>query len=381
MTLKILFVPPIGLKIAADYKSEYQMAAIEQQVFGIAKELSSDGYDVFILRAWQGSKKIEKISGVNLINVNISTSQKSFQEDLPFLRIPSVLLEHVLFASKAYGQIKELSPDIIIISNILTGFFVHLISGDIKKMFITHDHDIYMYKGIISHLKGFMLNKIVNNSEKVITLNNSLRTYLSNRGYKIDAVIPNAVGFDSYQAAGDEGFMLFSGRLVSHKKVDDLLKVYSKLSGIIKEDLVIIGDGPCRKDLELLSKNLGSENRVHFVSFLPKKEYRDYLSKCSFFVFPSKEEAFGVVLIEAMASGKPVIARNIIGPRDIITHGYNGFLFNDEEELEKNIKLLLTENELKNDMGKSARKTVAERYTFKKIAKSYEYLIEQILNE
>lgn len=62
-------------------------------------------------------------------------------------------------------------------------------------------------------------------------------------------------------------------------------------------------------------------------------------------------EAFGVVIIEAMASRKPVIARNIVGPEDTITHGYNGLLFKDNKELKECIKLLLSNKKLRKKMG------------------------------
>ena len=104
-----------------------------------------------------------------------------------------------------------------------------------------------------------------------------------------------------------------------------------------------------------------------------KTELKAYLAKCSIFVLPSLFETFGIVLIEAMASGKPVIASDIPGPQDIIRNGYNGFLFEkaNEKELGKYLKLLIEDHSLRKQIGKNAQKTVEEQYTFEKVAEEY----------
>jgi glycosyltransferase involved in cell wall biosynthesis len=265
------------------------------------------------------------------------------------------------------------------ISTLFTGYFIYLFSsGNFKKVFTTHDHDVYLGKGIVSLLKRKMIQSIVKKSDKVVTLNDSMKRYMRERGFRIDAVIPNAISLSNYENSAEPGFILFAGRLVSHKKVEDLIKVYSEISADCREELVIIGSGPCRNELEHYAESLGLQGRVHFVSFLPRSQYRRYLSRCSVFAFPSEAEAFGVVIIEAMASGKPVIARNIIGPKDIISHGKDGFLFNNTGELSEYLKLLLSDEKLRKNLGKNARKTVEEKYTFSKVARAYLNLYENL---
>lgn len=379
--MKIVFIPPIGLKIVADYKSEYQMGAIEQQIFGLAKELSSKGCKVFILRSWASSKEIETICGVKLININVFATQRGFHESLSFTRLPIVSAKHLLFIIKAYKKIVEVNPDVINVSTLIPGFFIFKLNiANSWKVFITHSHDIFFDKGIVSFLKRKMIESIINNSNKVITLNNGMKNYLYDRGFRTDAVIPNAINLKDYKNREEAGFILYAGRLVPHKKVENLIKACSEVCGYFKEDLVVIGSGPCEKKLKNYAISLGLKDRVHFIPFLPRSKYRDYLSKCSIFVLPSEAEAFGVVIIEAMASSKPVIARNIIGPKDIITHGRNGFLFENNDELKKYLKLLLLNKELRKKLGKNARKTVEDKYTFDKIADQYLKLYERFVN-
>ena len=70
--------------------------------------MSSKGHEVLILRAWTGPKKIETISGIKIINVNVPTTQRGFHENLSFIRTPIVLIEHLIFSIKAYKIIREI---------------------------------------------------------------------------------------------------------------------------------------------------------------------------------------------------------------------------------------------------------------------------------
>ena len=377
--MKILFVPPIGLKIVADYKSEYQMGAIEQQIFGLAKALSSKGHRTFILRGWNSSKETEIISGVNFINVNVPFTQRGFKEKISLSTLPITYIEHLLSSIKAHRKIKALNPDIINTSTLASYYFFSKLSiPNSRKVFIAHSHDLLFTGGVISCVKRKIVKSIVSNSDAVVVLTDGMKNYLNDRGFKVDYVIPNALNLCDYSDGGDDGFILHAGRLVPHKRMEDLIKAYSEISDDIKEDLVIIGSGPCEKALKTYAASLGVKDRVIFIPFLPRSKYRDYLSKCSIFVLPSEAEAFGVVIIEAMASGKTVIARNIIGPRDIIDHGYNGFLFNDNKELKEYTTMLLSDISLRKKIGDNARKTVEKKYTFSKIADSYEELYESL---
>jgi glycosyltransferase involved in cell wall biosynthesis len=82
--------------------------------------------------------------------------------------------------------------------------------------------------------------------------------------------------------------------------------------------LDIVGDGPSRKEYEMLAVELGISDKVYFHGLKSKQEIAQFMRKSHFFVLPSLLETFGVVLIEALASGLPVITSNIGGPNEII---------------------------------------------------------------
>lgn len=379
--MKILFIPPIGLKIVADYKSEQQMGAIEQQIFGLAKKLFSRGHETFIVRGWKSLKETEIISGVKFINVNVRFMQRGFQEKVSLIRFPISNTQLLSFSVRAYKKLKALNPDIINTSSLDTHYFSSKLNiPNSRKAFTAYNYNFFSDGGATSCLKRKIIKNIISDSDAMVVLTEGMKNYLNDWGFKVDYVIPCALNLSDYSYGGDEGFILSAQRLVPHKRLEDLIKAYSEIIDNVKEDLVIIGSGPCESKLKSYAISLGLKDRVHFVPFLPKSDYHGYLSKCSIFVLPSKAEAFGVVIIEAMASGKPVVARNIIGPKDIITHGHDGFLFGNNYELKKYLQLLLSDKGLRKKLGKNARRTVEQNYTFDKISKQYLKLYERLIN-
>lgn len=125
---------------------------------------------------------------------------------------------------------------------------------------------------------------------------------------------------------------------------------------------------------------LGISGRVHFLGEID--DVPGFLRQMNVKVLPSKNEAFGVALIEAMACGLPVIASNISGPRDIIEDGISGFLFpqGDSVALTNCIKKLIKHPKLRADMGGNARKRIEEKFSIEREVAAHERLYEEILS-
>ena len=114
---------------------------------------------------------------------------------------------------------------------------------------------------------------------------------------------------------------VYFGRLAAEKNVDEFFE--ADLPGT----KLVIGDGPER---ERLMRRYG--DTAHFVGYKKGQELVDWLSLCDVFVFPSRSETFGLVVVEALACGIPVAAHDVTGPRDIIERGVDGFLSDDLQE-------------------------------------------------
>jgi len=126
---------------------------------------------------------------------------------------------------------------------------------------------------------------------------------------------------------------------------------------------------------------LGISDRVHFLGEIGN--IPEFLKQIDVKVLPSKKEAFGVALIEAMACGLPVIASNISGPRDIIEDGKSGYLFpqGDSETLAYYIKKFQNDPELRVNMGFNARKRVEDRFSIEREVAAHETLYLECLND
>jgi glycosyltransferase involved in cell wall biosynthesis len=287
---------------------------------------------------------------------------------------------YLAFSFKALRMLRAIAPDIINVSTVLQAFIMFSFIKP-AKIYITHSHDMYVHDTPYSMLKKLMLKHALSSSDAVVALTNNIKSYLENMGFKINAVIPNAVDPDDYECSEqtDGNYELYSGRLVRHKKVLELLESFSSLQATNPSKLVISGAGPQKKLLTEWVRRKNIQDSVSFFPFLSRADYKRTLAQCSFFVLPSTTEAFGVVIIEAMASGKPVIARRVPGPTDIITHGYDGLLFSNFSELGECRKLLLSNKQLRRQIGRNARGTVVQKYAINKVVNEYEALYKSLM--
>lgn len=123
--------------------------------------------------------------------------------------------------------------------------------------------------------------------------------------------------------------------------------------------LVIIGDGPDKKNLEAMIKNLGLDKKVYLLGKKPQNELPLYLAAADVFVLNSGYEGFSHQILESMALGVPVIASAVMGNRELIHQGQNGFMvkYNDEFNLIEAIKTLHQDDAMKNQFIAEGKKT------------------------
>lgn len=182
------------------------------------------------------------------------------------------------------------------------------------------------------------------------------------------------ISFLSNRERGETSRVLYVGRLVRSKGVDDLLTAFSKVSKSVDGvRLTIVGDGPERDSLNRQSHELGLEKLVDFVGTLRGTNLQNEYEKCSVFVLPSKSlsdepvtEALGLVLIEAAMHGKPLIGSRVGGIPEIIHEGRNGFLVPqaDPEKLASAITALLMDKKLREEMGRNSLDMAKNQYTW-----------------
>lgn len=129
-------------------------------------------------------------------------------------------------------------------------------------------------------------------------------------------------------------------------------------------DLVIAGDGPDKEAYQKYSSELNVEDHVHFLSDVSDVDLATLYKKCELFVLPSRLEAFGLVLLEAMIYGKPIVATNVGGVPEVIEDGYNGILVTpNSSALFLGIEALLSAPQLKDTFGKRSKEVVSKKFS------------------
>ncbi len=177
-------------------------------------------------------------------------------------------------------------------------------------------------------------------------------------------------------------FVLCVGRLVSYKGVEFLIRA---LEGI-KARLRIIGTGPLDGSLRNLAQEKGLADRVEFLGHVSDQDLVAYYHACDVFVLPSitNAEMFGVVQLEAMACHKPVISTNLpTGVSWVNQHGKTGYVVSpgNAEELAQRIQHLISNSQLREEMGEAGRMRVEQHFTSTKMAAAMLQVYQEMLSE
>ncbi|MBT8439229.1 MAG: glycosyltransferase family 4 protein [Gammaproteobacteria bacterium] len=184
---------------------------------------------------------------------------------------------------------------------------------------------------------------------------------------------------EDYGIPGDATVLVTVGRLVSRKAVDQLISV---LSSIEDPDvhLVVIGSGPQEESLKKIAAELDLTARVHFTGQLEEDEKFGLLRMADIYASTSQHEGFGIVYLEAMASGLPIVCYDYGGQTDFLETGINGFVvsLNDIDKFRQGCEQLIRDKELRKQVAEQNLKDVSEYY-IDRCADRYLQLFERVI--
>jgi len=214
-------------------------------------------------------------------------------------------------------------------------------------------------------------------------------------GDKVE-IIPNGVktekfravniepGFKNRFARDDEKVVFFVGRLVREKGVQVLIEsAPSILHAFPNAKFVIAGKGPMEGELHYRARAMGLEDKILFTGYIDDETRNKLYSVSTVAVFPSLYEPFGIVALEAMAAGTPVVVSDTGGLSEIVTHGDNGLKAypGNANSLANNIVRLLTDEVYAAQIKNRAGRLVKEVYDWSAIAQRTLSLYNSILRE
>lgn len=280
--------------------------------------------------------------------------------------------------------------------------FVYIVSKLRKMRYVISYHNDAISGGLIGlyfkFYKNTVMKLILSGSDRIIISsydygNNSfLKNYIRGNPKKI-VEIPYGVDVDRFNQDvqcddikkqhgldGNKTVLFVGGLDKPHyfKGLDYLIESIAKIknSGV---KLLIVGDGDLKDHYIDTARVAGVGDRVIFAGKISDEDLPKYYSSCDVFVLPSVTtgESFGLVLVEAMASGKPVIASDLPGLRAVVDDGKNGFLASpkDADAIAIRIEELLNNPELSKSCGENGRKKVEEKYSWSIIGKQLEKVL------
>tara|TARA_E500000178_G_scaffold119749_1_gene119843 strand:+ start:194 stop:1237 length:1044 start_codon:yes stop_codon:yes gene_type:complete len=214
--------------------------------------------------------------------------------------------------------------------------------------------------------------------KKVLTVN-SFTMKLINKKYKAEIAkyLPNCIDTRNKKLilknSKKEIIVGAMGRLVEKKGFESLINVFKRLKGI---HLHIAGDGPL---MSFLGKKAYGYNNIKLLGWI--KDKNEFFKKIDIFFCSSYIEPFGLVILEAMLNGVPVISTKCRGPLDIIEHMKNGILVNidNKYEMEKAVRLLEKDKLLRKQISKNAFETLKDKYSIQVYKKNLFSEIKKIL--
>ena len=167
----------------------------------------------------------------------------------------------------------------------------------------------------------------------------------------------------------------------AYKGVDHLV---AALPALLKTHpdvrLVAVGEGSDRPRLQSIARDSGVADHIHFLPFIAHHELPNAYDHCEVFAMPSRGEGFGLVFIEAMARGRPVIGGAHGGTPEIIDDGVNGFLvpYGDVGQIVDRLARLLADDTLRREMGAQALAKARRDFTFSRFASELEAILREL---
>ena len=348
----------------------------ENNCFYLSRELAKI-HEVHVFTSHKGQHKYhESIEGIH-----IHRSREIFRFGYYAAFYPGMLL-----------QVLNTKLDVLHVHSY--GFLWHDIIVSIKKIFnpklklVITPHGPFMaldnypfHARVYRNIVNFIEYPVNNIYDIIFQVNPFQKEWLVNHGFQENKIkyLPNGISKELFEKIDNSDFtkkyklrnkivMSFIGRLQRYKGVDQAIRVLNKLPQNVV--LFVLGSGEDKERLVKLVSDSRLNNRVFFLN--GNNILRNKLLKSSdVLIFPSKWEAFGIVILEAMAFGKAIISTMTEGGKFLVEDGKNGFLFNfgNLTELEEKLNLVINNRKLR------------DKIRINNIKKSKEFLWENIVNE
>jgi glycosyltransferase involved in cell wall biosynthesis len=262
-----------------------------------------------------------------------------------------------------------------------------LFNPGIKTVVVTYGVDVWRPLSTLDR-------SALRNADKVLAISEFTRDEVVERHSvpreRIDLFPPSLdpfwqVDMPSQESQATPPMILTVGRLERsevYKGVDSVIK---SLPAVVAEygavDYRVVGKGDDVPRLKALAEELSVSEYVTFTGGVSEQELRDYYRRCSLFVMPSEKEGFGIVFLEAMAYGKPVVGGAHCGTPSVVRDGVTGLLVNRQDiaGLSRAINGLLSDDQSREKLGRAGHERLLSEFAFERFESNLDVLLSSLL--
>ena len=343
------------------------------------------------------ASELVKKGGISSFNKNLIRALKENGENLSLVELKnSNLSQKIIFTLKILFKILLFGPDIIFCSHINFSSICYFLKKIFKKdyIIITHGIDVWDIKdgfkakalkmaNKVVAVSNFTKNKIIKNinelEEKIFILPNSID--------KNEFLIKEKPIYlmEKYNIKKNDGVILTLARLSNSEKYKGYDKIIEILPDIKEKfpniKYILAGTGDDEGRIKKIISELNLNSSVIMPGYLSDEEKADFFNLCDVFAMPSKGEGFGIVFLEALACGKPVIAGNKDASSEPLLGGELGILIDpdDKDEIKKAIiGILKKKAPARFFNGRFLREKVIENFGFEKFKEETKNLIYEL---
>lgn len=367
-----------------------QLNGIATSVEVCSRALAERGHEVYIIAPRYPRYKDEAGNVYRLTSIKfVSTPEMRWALQLPEKPLLDILkLNFDVIHGHAGGGITFLGLQLARAKGIPFVCTYH-------TLFNHYTHYIFNGKIVKPKMAEFLTKIVGNLFDYLIAPTDRVKEELVNYGVKKPIqVLPSGIDLERYKNV-KKGFLrekagisrkkkilLYVGRLGKEKSVDFLIKSFQLVAEKNQDTfLVLVGDGPEKQQLKRLVNKLQLKGRVIFFGKVKHQDVAKAYADADIFVFASRTETQGMVLLEALASGLPVVAVNDEAFEDVIKIGKNGYLVKpDIEMFAEKTQDLLQDRSLYKSFSETALESV-ERYSVENTALYLEQLYKKIISE
>ncbi len=206
------------------------------------------------------------------------------------------------------------------------------------------------------------------------------------RYYGRDAVVLNGgIDYENFDCRDDRKYFFYPSRISPNKRQDFAIRAFLEAKNRLKGyQLIISGavsqDRAFQEYYEKIKKMVSNEPSIKILVNVSDSEQKELYSNATAVLYPPINEDYGLVPLEAMASGKPVIAVNEGGPKETIENGKTGFLVNNEREMAERMVYIAEHPAIAHEMGKRGAIRVKEKYSWKRFFEEFDKGLKKVAN-